>query len=181
MTAKLLKNKFKYVILRSVGVRITEVLNVTEAISCGGIVIHKWKILLLYKNQNGKYMGWVLPKGTVESGECHSQTALREVKEESGTSAKIIKYVGKTQYSFHSEEDIINKTVHWYLMETNSFYSKPQSEEFFTDSGFYKFHEAYHLLKFNDERQILKKAYQIFSELNKSSFFEDKNFFKNYC
>ena len=33
----------------------------------------------------------------------------------------------------------------------------------------------------NDERQILKKAYQIFSELNKSSFFEDKNFFKNYC
>ena len=181
MTAKLLKNSFKYVILRSVGVRITEVLNVTEAISCGGIVIHKWKILLLYKNQNGKYMGWVLPKGTVESGECHSQTALREVKEESGTSAKIIKYVGKTQYSFHSEEDIINKTVHWYLMETNSFYSKPQSEEFFTDSGFYKFHEAYHLLKFNDERQILKKAYQIFSELNKSSFFEDKNLFKNYC
>lgn len=181
MTVKLLKNSFKYVILRSVGVRITEVLNVTEAISCGGIVIHKWKILLLYKNQNGKYMGWVLPKGTVESGECHSQTALREVKEESGTSAKIIKYVGKTQYSFHSEEDIINKTVHWYLMETNSFYSKPQSEEFFTDSGFYKFHEAYHLLKFNDERQILKKAYQIFSELNKSSFFEDKNFFKNYC
>lgn len=123
MTAKLLKNSFKYVILRSVGVRITEVLNVTEAISCGGIVIHKWKILLLYKNQNGKYMGWVLPKGTVESGECHSQTALREVKEESGTSAKIIKYVGKTQYSFHSEEDIINKTVHWYLMETNSIFT----------------------------------------------------------
>lgn len=181
MIPKLLKNNFKYVILKSVGVRITEVLNVTEAISCGGIVIHKWKILLLYKNQNGKYMGWVLPKGTVETGECHSQTALREVKEESGANANIIKYVGKTQYSFHGEKDIINKTVHWYLMETNSFFSKPQSEEFFTDSGFYKFHEAYHLLKFNDERQILKKAYQIFSEMNKSSFFEDKNFFRNYC
>ena len=175
MTAKLLKNSFKYVILRSVGVRITEVLNVTEAISCGGIVIHKWKILLLYKNQNGKYMGWVLPKGTVESGECHSQTALREVKEESGTSAKIIKYVGKTQYSFHSEEDIINKTVHWYLMETNSFYSKPQSEEFFTDSGFYKFHEAYHLLKFNDERQMLKRAFLEYADIKKAEGIMPRN------
>ncbi len=153
----------------------------TEAVSCGGIVIHKWKILLLYKNQNGKYMGRVLPKGTVEEGECHAQTALREVHEETGSSANIIKYVGKTQYSFHGDDDIINKTVHWYLMETNSFFSRPQSEEFFADSGFYKFHEAYHLLKFNDERQILKKAYQIFSEINKDSFFEDRNFFKNYC
>ena len=36
-----------------------------EAVSCGGVVIYKWKILLLYKNQNGRYMGWVLPKGTV--------------------------------------------------------------------------------------------------------------------
>ena len=151
-----------------------------EAVSCGGIVIHKWKILLLYKNQNGKYMGWVLPKGTVEDGENHSQTALREVNEETGSVAEIIKYVGKTQYNFRGDEDIVNKTVHWYLMETDSFYNKPQSEEFFADAGFYKFHEAYHLLKFNDERQILKKAYQEYSELNRNGFFNKKNFFKSY-
>lgn len=154
--------------------------DVAEAVSCGGIVIYKWKILLLYKNQNGRYVGWVLPKGTVEEGEQRFETALREVKEESGSKANIIKYVGKTQYSFHSDNGIVNKTVHWYLMETDSFYSKPQSEEYFADSGFYKFHEAYHLLKFNDERQILKKAYQIFSEIHSSSFFEDRNFFKSY-
>ena len=46
-----------------------------EAVSCGGVVIYKWKILLLYKNQNGRYMGWVLPKGTVEEGETYRQTA----------------------------------------------------------------------------------------------------------
>lgn len=40
----------------------------TEAVSCGGVVIHDGKVLLLYKNQNGRYMGWVLPKGTVEPG-----------------------------------------------------------------------------------------------------------------
>ncbi|GHV41077.1 NUDIX hydrolase [Clostridia bacterium] len=130
-----------------------------EAVSCGGVVIHKGKILLLYKNQYGKYIGWILPKGTVEDGESFKQTALREVKEETGVSAKIIKYVGKTQYTFRGNADIINKTVHWYLMVANSFYCRPQAEEFFVDAGYYKKHEAFHLLKFQDERQMLSRAF----------------------
>jgi len=149
---------------------------VIEAVSCGGVVIHRGKILLLYKNQNGKYVGWVLPKGTLEAGENFKQTALREVKEETGVSAKIIKYIGKMQYSFQGEEDIINKTVHWFLMESGSFYSKPQEEEFFADSGYYKFHEAYHLLKFNDERQIMKKAYYEYLELKKTREWNNKKY-----
>ena len=40
-----------------------------EATSCGGVVIFRGKILLLYKNYHNKYEGWVLPKGTVEQGE----------------------------------------------------------------------------------------------------------------
>ena len=65
-----------------------------EATSCGGVVIFRGKILLLYKNYKNKYEGWVLPKGTVEEGEEFQQTALREVLEESGSRASIIKYVG---------------------------------------------------------------------------------------
>lgn len=37
-----------------------------EATSCGGVVIFRGKVLLLYKNYKNKYEGWVLPKGTVE-------------------------------------------------------------------------------------------------------------------
>jgi hypothetical protein len=44
-------------------------------------------------------------------------------------------------------------------MTTNSFYCKPQAEEFFADVGFYKQHEAYHLLKFHDEKQIMRRAF----------------------
>lgn len=102
----------------------------TEAVSCGGVVIHDGKVLLLYKNQNGRYMGWVLPKGTVEPGETYQQTALREVKEETNSDAEIVKYIGKTQYTFRGNEDIVSKTVHWYLMVTDSFDCKPQAEEF---------------------------------------------------
>ncbi|MCL2462649.1 MAG: NUDIX domain-containing protein, partial [Defluviitaleaceae bacterium] len=87
-----------------------------EAISCGGVVIYKGKVLLLYKNQNGKYMGWVLPKGTLEDGETFKQAALREVKEETGVTARVLQYLGRTQYNFHGGDDMISKTVHWYLM-----------------------------------------------------------------
>ena len=47
-----------------------------EATSCGGVVIHRGKILTLYKSYRNRYEGWVLPKGTVEAGETHEQTAL---------------------------------------------------------------------------------------------------------
>ena len=48
-----------------------------EAVSCGGIVIFRGKILLLYKNYRGRYEGWVLPKGTVESGKTSGRKARR--------------------------------------------------------------------------------------------------------
>ena len=137
----------------------------TESVSCGGVVIHDGKVLLLYKNQNGRYMGWVLPKGTVEPGETYQQTALREVKEETNSDAEIVKYIGKTQYTFRGNEDIVSKTVHWYLMVTDSFDCKPQAEEFFVDAGFYKQHEASYLLKFHDEKQMMRRAFMEYNQL----------------
>ena len=80
-----------------------------EATSCGGVVIFRGKILLLYKNYRNKYEGWVLPKGTVENGEEYKETAAREVKEEAGVEAAIIKYIGKSQYSFNVPEDVVQK------------------------------------------------------------------------
>ena len=64
-----------------------------EAVSCGGVVIFRGKILVLYKHFHNKYEGWVLPKGTVEEDEKYPETALREVMEESGAKATIKKYI----------------------------------------------------------------------------------------
>ena len=140
-----------------------------EAVSCGGVVIFRGKILLLYKNYMNKSDGWVLPKGTVEDGEEYTETALREVLEETGVDATIMKYIGKSNYRFTIPDDVVEKEVHWYLMMADSYYSKPQTEEFFVDSGYYKFHEAYHLLKFSNEKQILEKAYAEYQELKRQS------------
>ena len=136
----------------------------TEATSCGGVVIFRGKILLLYKNIRNRYEGWVFPKGTVEEGESFEETALREVREESGADARIVSYIGKSQYTFSTAQGEILKNVHWYLMVADSYYSKPQREEYFLDSGYYKYHEAIHLLKFSNEKQILESAYSEYKE-----------------
>ena len=148
-----------------------------EATSCGGVVIFRGKILLLYKNYRNKYEGWVLPKGTVEEGEEYKETAIREVREETGVSASIIKYVGKSQYTFNTAQDLIVKDVHWYLMMSDSYYSRPQREEYFVDSGYYKYHEAYHLLKFPNEKQILEKAYNDYLSLKKRNLWGSKKYY----
>ena len=53
-------------------------------------------------------------------------------------------------------------------MRSDNYYSKPQKEEYFVDSGYYKYHEAYHLLKFTNEKQILEKAYDEYLSLYKN-------------
>ncbi|MBQ9119079.1 MAG: NUDIX hydrolase [Lachnospiraceae bacterium] len=148
-----------------------------EATSCGGVVIFRGKILLLYKNYKNKYEGWVLPKGTVEEGEEYKETAIREVQEETGVTSSIIKYVGKSQYTFNTPQNTVQKDVHWYLMMSDSYYSKPQREEFFMDSGYYKFHEAYHMLKFANEKQILERAYNEYTDLKRSNLWGNKKYF----
>ncbi len=148
-----------------------------EATSCGGVVIFRGKILLLYKNYKNKYEGWVLPKGTVEEGEEFPDTATREVREESGVRAHIVKFVGKSQYTFNTPQNAVMKSVHWYLMMADSYYSKPQREEYFVDSGFYKYHEAYHLLKFANEKRILEKAYEEYLEMKKNKLWGSKKYF----
>ena len=138
-----------------------------EATSCGGVVIYRGKILVLYKRYKNKYEGWVLPKGTVEMGETHEETAIREVKEESGADAVIRRYLGATHYNFSTSREMVNKEVLWYLMSSESYYSKPQREEYFEDSGYYKYNEAFHLLRFPNEKQILEKAYKEYLNLKK--------------
>ena len=131
-----------------------------KAVSCGGVVIYRKKILLLYKNYRNRYEGWVLPKGTVEKGENHRETAIREVREETGVTGKIIDYIDKSEYSFNTPSGIVNKEVYWYLMTADSYYSKPQREEFFYDSGYYKYIESAEILHLSECRKKLPHKYR---------------------
>jgi 8-oxo-dGTP diphosphatase len=91
--------------------------------SAGGIVFQKSKI----KNQksilvcqHSQHHGWVFPKGLIGDhikGEGKEETALREVKEETGINGKILKPLKPIEYRYVFEEEKIKKTVYYYLME----------------------------------------------------------------
>ena len=149
-----------------------------EATSCGGVVIHRGKISAFVQElQKSITKDGFCRKGLWKLGEEYKETALREVKEESGADASIISYVGKSQYSFTAAGDTVVKDVHWYLMMADSYYSRPQQEEYFVDSGYYKFHEAYHLLKFSNEKQILDRAYSEYIDLRRRNLWGNPKYF----
>lgn len=89
--------------------------------SAGGIVFkktgEKTKVLV---SQHSGHHGWVFPKGLIGDhieGENKEKTAIREVKEETGADAKIIKTLTSVTYLFVFEGKKIKKTVYYFLME----------------------------------------------------------------
>lgn len=133
-----------------------------EEISSGGVVSFGNTILLL-KKFNGD---WVLPKGKVEKGEELKDTALREVLEESGVKAEIEEYIGKINYKYRNlkTEKIVNKTVYWYAMKSKSMDCTPEKKEGFVDAIFVHKKKAASLLKYDDEKNIVKKRLKIMKE-----------------
>lgn len=129
-------------------------------ISAGGVVVFGNAILLL-KKYNGD---WVLPKGRIEKGEEVEATALREVLEESGVKAEIIDYIGEIHYNYKNlqENEIVSKTVHWFLMRSNNMDCFPQRNEGFIDTMYVHIDKAKTLVRYEDEKKIIKRGLEIF-------------------
>lgn len=133
-----------------------------EEISSGGVVVFGNAILLL-KKYNGD---WVLPKGRLEKNEDIKNAALREVLEESGVKGEIVAYIGAVKYHYKNLKDdqLVSKTVHWYLMKTNSMDCKPQRKEGFIDAVFVHIDKAKNLVRYSDERKVISKGIELLKQ-----------------
>ena len=98
-----------------------------EIIAAGGKVINnKSEILFIYRNKK-----WDLPKGKAEKNENISETALREVEEETGIkNLSILKPLDKTYHIFKRGGKNYLKTTYWFEMKSDfNGKFKPQKKE----------------------------------------------------
>ena len=89
------------------------------AMSAGGIVFRRAEegIEIVVVGRTAERL-WALPKGTPNEGETVEETALREVREETGLEVRIVDTVGQVEYWYTAKDGArVQKTVHYFLME----------------------------------------------------------------
>lgn len=137
---------------------------VKRARSAGGVVFRRvgdqLEVLVL-QHEGGK---WMLPKGTIESGETPEAVALREVREETGVSnVRVVTDLGQERYSFfwRTEDTFYDKTVHYFLLEfLGGEDPSPQREEGFVAAEWVPVDEAMTRIKYKETREIVRRARQ---------------------
>ena len=105
-----------------------------------------------------------LPKGHQEKRESLQETAVREVKEETGIFALPQKYLGKFTYKVADKKKniIYFRTVHWFLMTCQDKKLKKERDKEILRVFWKPFNaKTLQSLTYQNDRNILKKAQKI--------------------
>ncbi|MNJ45618.1 NUDIX hydrolase [Paenibacillus fonticola] len=101
-----------------------------KQISAGGVVYRKKAGQLQIQLITDRYGKISFAKGKREGGETIEQTALREIREETGIIGRIDQPVDIIAYTYHHPKyGDIQKEVHYYLVESEGGTLRPQTEE----------------------------------------------------
>ena len=126
--------------------------------SAGGVVINDNQVLTIKWLSHNTV---AFPKGTIEVNETAYETAIREVKEETGYDVEIIDYLGDVTYEFDwTDGNHYSKTVTYYLMHlANENYPVADlqpGEDF--ENLWIDINKAEEILSHDDTKEILVRA-----------------------
>ncbi|MBS1114283.1 MAG: hydrolase [Nitrospirae bacterium] len=128
--------------------------------SAGGVIYKKNDSsiqIALISVRNGQ--AWCLPKGIVDKGETTEETAVREVREETGLNGRIIDALGEINYWYFVKEENIKcrKKVYFYLMEYVS--GDTDDHDFEVDeAGWFPLEIALEKVSYKGDRMVIEKA-----------------------
>ncbi len=124
--------------------------------SCGALVVRdkgEKPELLLLKHKYGGH--WSFPKGHVEAGETEVQTALREVKEETGLTIELLK--GFRQSVEYYPKPNVKKQVVYFLGYAQQWDAVPQEEEI-SEIRWVLLEDAHKIVTFRNDKFLINKA-----------------------
>ncbi len=132
-----------------------------EHLSAGGVVFRKedGRVEVVLCGRNVPHL-WCLPKGTPDKGESIEETALREVKEETGLEVAVESPLGEIEYWFAKPGARVHKRVVFYLMKSLGGSTENHDLEFDRVSWFTA-EKAMSTLTYPNEATILGKALEL--------------------
>ncbi len=116
------------------------------------------------KSGSGEEVRWSLAKGTPDAGETLEETALREVREETGLDVETQAPIKSIDYWFADRAGDVryHKTVHFYLMVPVGGDTSLHDPEFDVVEWF-SFERALEVLQYPNESEVLRRALELIS------------------
>lgn len=130
-------------------------------VSAGGVVVRASgegpELLLASRRVRSGELVWGLPKGLVEEGEPSEDTAVREVREETGWRASVRRHLRDIEYWFVWEGTRVHKTVRFYLMDAEEEDPAGRDREM-EEVRWFPLAEARSVAGFDSEREVIAAA-----------------------
>lgn len=139
---------------------------VETPVSAGGVVYRRngsqVETVLCGRSQPVR---WSLAKGTPDTGETLEQTALREVREETGLEVEIDGQLGAIDYWFADRDKDVryHKTVHFYLMVAVGGNTDQHDPEFDVVQWF-ESKEALKVMAYANEVDVMQRALALIAQ-----------------
>jgi 8-oxo-dGTP pyrophosphatase MutT (NUDIX family) len=147
-------------------------LRTSTATSAGGIVVRfegdAPQLVVGCRRRDRDIVTWTLPKGTPDPGETREETAMREVREETGLDVRITGPLDSIEYWFVQSGTRIHKTVHYFLMDPTGGDLGRHDHEF-ESVRWIRFDEAQNLLTFETERALVARAAEAIADRSEES------------
>ncbi|HSM51192.1 MAG TPA: NUDIX hydrolase [Thermoanaerobaculia bacterium] len=131
--------------------------------SAGGLVVRGEEVLLI-STLGGRR--WQLPKGHLEAGETPEQAAVREVREETGVTGRILLPLPSIEYRYRERgRHLIDKRVDYFLLAYEAGHERDYDPKEVYGAAWFPWDEAHSRITFENERRVVQAAREAVARL----------------